>query len=147
MKKYLFAFSIATMLLYSTSCTKTSCPDFMEYPDCHTPSRERFIGLYKGTSTLDNGSNTTTQWKVLAGPELGELSLSPDIILQLNPKDPREFTIKNRSFMGNNLYIRSENSFGFFNENAVSIEFWADEGASAEPGEKLIHYTFTGTKQ
>jgi hypothetical protein len=146
MKKFLFTGSLAILLL-SVSCTKTSCPDFMEYPDCSTPSRDRFMGMYKGTSTLDNGNHAITLWKVQAGPVPGELSLSTDIILQLNPDDPREFTIKDRSFMGNNLYIRTENSFGFFDNNTVTMEFWADEGATVEPGEKLIHYSFNGTRQ
>lgn len=132
--------------LLLTSCTKNTCPDYWEYPDCKTQSRTRFIGMYKGTSIMDNGNQATTQWYFNTGPEIGELSLSPDMIVKLDPKDPRAFKIKDRSFMGNNLYIREEGSSGFFNGNTVTMEFWMDEGKTAVPGEKLIHYTFTGER-
>ncbi len=96
---------------------------------------------------MDNSSTAaTTQWYFNTGPEIGELSLSPDITLELDPKDPRAFKVKDRSFMSNNLYIREEGSSGFFNGKTVTMEFWMDEGKTVVPGEKLIHYTFTGER-
>ncbi|WP_157977137.1 hypothetical protein [Taibaiella helva] len=129
------------------SCTKTTCPPYWQYPDCHTPERARFFGLYRGTSLMDDKQESITQWQMQAGPEIGQLSMAPDLVLQLNAQDPRVFTIKDRSFMGNNRYIRSEGSSGFFNGDQVTIEFWTDEGASVVAGEKLTHYTFTGVRQ
>ncbi|WP_118975565.1 hypothetical protein [Taibaiella koreensis] len=130
-----------------SACTKNTCPAYWQYPGCHSPERERFYGLYRGTSLLDDSQQTTTQWQMQAGPEIGQLSMAPDLVLQLDEKDPRVFTIKDRSLMGNNRYIRSKGSKGFFNGSEVTMEFWADEGSSVVPGEKLIHYTFTGTRQ
>jgi len=140
----------AGLLLLATvagSCTKITCPDYWQYPDCQKPEREQYFGLYRGASLLNDTATATTQWQMQAGPEIGQLSMAPDVVLQLNAKDTRIFTIKERSFMGNNLYIRSEGSTGFFNRDSVRMEFWMDEGQSVEPGEKLIHYRFSGIRQ
>lgn len=132
--------------IFFAACSKNTCPDYWQYPDCHTAERERFYGKYKGVSTLDNGSVVITQWQMQAGPEISELSMAPDLTVQLNAQDPRMFTFKDRSFMGNNRYIRSEGSSGFFNGDSVRMEFWMDEGKSVQPNEKLIHYRFDGVR-
>ena len=96
---------------------------------------------------MDNGEHVVTQWRMTAGPELSQINMAPQLILDLNPRDPRAFTIHDRSFMGNDEYISTEGSSGFFDGNTVTMEFWVDKGQASVAGEKKTHYQFTGTRQ
>lgn len=129
-----------------SACKKRICPDYWDPPNCEKASVERFYGIYKGISTLNDSQQIITQWNATTGSDISQVSFAPDFILQLNARDPRSFVIKDRSFLGNNKYIRSEGSKGLFLGDSLSMDFWMDEGPTVDAGEQLFHYSFKGRK-
>jgi hypothetical protein len=140
-------FGVLILLTICAACTKQTCPDYWKYPDCKTESRERFYGLYRGISLMENEQPVMTQWKAEPTEIVSELRISPTVILILDPKDTRVFKVKDSSRMNNNLYIRHEGFGGRFTDDSLYLDFWVDQGIEQTPGEQRWHYTFAGMKK
>jgi hypothetical protein len=140
-------FGMLLLLTCFTSCNKRVCPDFLQNPDCNVESRSRFYGVYKGTSLMDSNAPATTQWAVGPGGDLGEILIAAHMNLKLDPRDPRVFNFTNDSYMDGNKYIRHNGYDGRFTDDSLYFDFWLAEGESEKPGEKRIHYVFTGKKK
>lgn len=141
-------FSVLILLTVCAACTKQTCPDYWNYyPDCKTENRERFYGLYRGASLMENEQPIITQWKAEPGEIVSELLISPTVTLVLDPKDTRCFKVKDSSRIDNDLYIRHEGFGGRFTDDSLYLDFWVDKGIEQTPGEQRWHYTFAGMKK
>lgn len=146
MKKVLLHTALLSPILFSASCKKTTCPAYYKYPDCKVEVRSRFYGMYRGTCAINLQGPYMTQWEAKPGVEISEIAMANGLILILDARDPRSFTVKDRSRF-NEMYIRTEGSKGMFTDDSMTISFYMDEGAPVEPNEPLTHYTFKGKKK
>jgi hypothetical protein len=136
------------LALVFSGCKKTTCPDYWQHPDCSKQSRERFYGVYKGTSAFDNGNPSITQWSAFPGDEISQIKLADNIVLLLDVYDTRYFKMTENSRLDGHLYVRQDTSYcGHFTDDSLYVDFWVADGLTATPGEVRTHYVFAGKKK